>query len=59
MFDVADVEGVVDKRKSIVRCQVECVVVPLPVALLDAERSDPSRFEFPRCVQEVDVLRRE
>jgi len=48
-----------DKRKSTVRLQVECVVVPLPVDLLDAERSDPSRFEFPRCVQEVNVLRGE
>jgi len=38
---------------------VERIVVPLPVDVLDAERSDPSRFEFPRCVQEVEVLRRE
>jgi len=27
--------------------------------VLDGERSDPCRFEFPRCVQEVDVLCRE
>jgi len=43
----------------IVRLQIACVVVPLPVDVLDAERSDPSRFEFPRCVQEFDVLRGE
>jgi len=34
-------------------------VVPLLVDLLDAEWSDPSRFEFPKCVQKVDVLCRE
>jgi len=49
----------VDKRKSTVRLLVECVVVTLPVDVLDAERSDPSRFEFTRCVQEVEVLRGE
>jgi len=46
----------VDKGKSPVCLQVECIIVPLPVDVLDAELSDPSRFEFPRCVQEVDVL---
>jgi len=45
------------KRKSTVPLQVECIVVPFPVDVLDAERSNPSRFEFPRCVQKVDVLR--
>jgi len=58
-FDLVEVEGVVDKRKSTVWCQVEWIVVPLPVDVLDVERSDPSRFEFPRCVQDVDVLRGE
>jgi len=49
-FALADVEGIVDKRQSTVRRQVWYIVVPLLVNVLDAERSDPSRFEFPRCV---------
>jgi len=54
--DLADMEGIIDRRKSTVHCQVKCVVVLLLVDVLDAERSDPCRFKFPRCVQEVDVL---
>jgi len=56
-FDLADVEGIADKRKSTVCEEVECIVVPLLLDMSDAERSDLSRFEFLRCVQEVDVLR--
>ena len=55
-FDRTHVEGFVNERKSTVHWQVDCIVFPLPVDMLDAERSDPSRFEFPTCVQKVDVL---
>ena len=48
-----------DKRQSTVRRQVWYIVVPPPVDVLDRERSDPSSFEFPKCVQEVEVLRGE
>jgi len=54
-FDLADVEGIVDQRKLTVRWQVEYIVVPLLGDVLDVERSDLFRFEFPRCVQEVYV----
>jgi len=55
-FHLADGEGIVDKRKSTVCWQVKCRVVLLLIDVLDAARSDPSGVEFPRCVQEVDVL---
>ena len=31
-------------------------MVPLHIDVLDPERSESSRFEFPRRVQEVDIL---
>jgi len=58
-FDLADVEGIMDMKKSIVHLQLECVVVPLLVDLFDPKRSNKSRLEFLICIQEVDVLRRE
>jgi len=58
-LDLADVEGIVDKWKSTVRRQIKGIVVPLLVDMLDAERSDPSRFEFLRSVQHLDILRGE
>jgi len=56
-FDFDEVEGIVDQRKLTVHCHVECIVVPLLLDVLNSEISDPSRLEFPRCVQKVDVLR--
>jgi len=58
-FDLADVEGIVDVRETTVCGQVEYVVIPLLADVLDAERSDLSRYEPSRCVPEVDVLHRE
>jgi len=58
-FSLTDVEGIVDKRKWPVRKQVQCIVLPILVDVLNAEGSDLSMLAFPRCLQEVDVLCRE
>jgi len=34
-FDVADVEGIVDKRESTIHWQVAYIVVPLRIEVLD------------------------
>jgi len=49
-FDLADLEGIVDQKKSAVCCQIEDIVFPLLVDVLNMEWSDLSGLDFPICV---------